>query len=405
MADQQTLDSEPSDPGKGSELASDEHPFSLLIDYLKGLAIVQLLANPFNALVQVIVAIVALVIVTYTLSPLVPLLVSPGDDEIFGWVWVFVEYAALLGAGGWATFVSIFRVAEVTPELSGPPRANILITSVATFSAVILSLSLLFLLILILLVANLSGGFPILLLVGTPMLVICRNLIQAQLMKMVGSTLGQGLSSQAERDDLETESVVPAVEETPLFTGAMTWWEIWWLVIVAPSRRTFEHILADPGAGIRRALVWLSSIALGMGIVLILRNEDWNAALSTNLTVALAMAVLSLFLIAGLLIVYHVVLAGVMQFLARLFHGTGSFRTLFYVVSAVAAPFLVVEGAIYVFKDVSPGLYPIVTFGLGVYQWVLTGQAFNVVNGFQRRSLLLIWLIVGIGYSIVFWNV
>jgi hypothetical protein len=137
--------------------------------------------------------------------------------------------------------------------------------------------------------------------------------------------------------------------------GVSAWLSTWREAITRPSEQTFARIAQSPQAKSTTALLWifltsllssfLASLVQGVMVRQILQNSDFgvdqfgggpaNALIATICGAPIA-AVISTVVFA--------VFVGIVQLVAKMFGGRGTFDQLAYAIGAIVAPFYVVSG-------------------------------------------------------------
>lgn len=204
----------------------------------------------------------------------------------------------------------------------------------------------------------------------------------------------------------EMPSNTPISESRP---GPAGWVQTWIMAVTKPNEQTFIDISESTNAKTQTALIWaviagfVSGIAIGItsALQLLIQSGDAGsmdagtiAALVCGLPIAMA-----IFNPIGLAIS-----TALIQWVAKLFGGTGSFEKLIYPISAIALPMTIISGVVSVLSSI-----PIVgvcisifSFAVSVYAIVLNVLAVKAVNRFDSGKAIASVLIPGFVIGIVF---
>jgi hypothetical protein len=178
-------------------------------------------------------------------------------------------------------------------------------------------------------------------------------------------------------------------------SGVSEWFTVWREAITRPSDTTFARIGKSPNAKLTTALLWiflgslvnffLISLVQGALIGQMLQNSDLGGQ---ELPIAAGGGILTAICGApvGALIqtVLFAIVIGIVQFLARMFGGTGTFDQLSYAIAAIVTPFYFLSGLITLLSAIpfAGFCFGILGFGLALYVLVLEVMAVKGVNQF-----------------------
>jgi len=210
--------------------------------------------------------------------------------------------------------------------------------------------------------------------------------------------------------ELSNDPVIP--ESAP----AMTLMETWISAVTKPNEATFARIAAQPGATTGKALLWvfvaslitsfasLIAQAVGFGSRMggfeqflppeVARELPTGIGSSFGFgTVICGTPVAAIFSVLGFAIAVALI-----QWVAKLFGGTGSFDKLAYAFSAITVPYSVVAAVLALlgiipFVGILTGL---VGFALGIYVIVLEVLAVKAVNGLDTGKAVGAILLPGV---------
>ena len=178
-------------------------------------------------------------------------------------------------------------------------------------------------------------------------------------------------------------------------SGVSEWFTVWREAITRPSEQTFARIAQSPNAKLTTALIWvflgslinffLISLVQGALISQMMQNSDLGGQ---QLPIAAGGGLLSAICGApiGAIIqtILFVIVIGIVQFLAKMFGGRGTFEQLAYSIAAIVTPFYFVSGLFTLLSAIPFAGYcfGLVGFGLALYVLVLEVMAVKGVNQF-----------------------
>ena len=195
--------------------------------------------------------------------------------------------------------------------------------------------------------------------------------------------------------ELSNEPVVP--ESGP----AMSLVETWIAAVTKPNESTYAQIVAQPGATAGKAFLWgfLASILTSFTSLIVqtvgfsgqmdMFREFLPPELARELPVGVAPSVGFGTAICGapvgaiFAVLGFAIWVALVQWIAKLFGGTGSFDKLAYAFSAITVPFSVVA-AVLSLLGLIPFigiLFGLISFALSIYVIVLEVLAVKAVNG------------------------
>jgi len=193
--------------------------------------------------------------------------------------------------------------------------------------------------------------------------------------------------------------------------GVSAWLSTWREAITKPSEQTFARIASSPQAKSTTALLWvflgsllnffLASLVQGALVRQMLQNSDlgvnqFGGGLAGGLITAICGAPIA----AIISTVVFAIFVGVVQLVAKMFGGLGTFDQLAYAIAAIVTPFYLVSGFLALLGAIP---YVGLCFGLvgliaGLYVLALEVMAVKGVNQFgwgqAAASLLLPFLVV-----------
>ena len=204
----------------------------------------------------------------------------------------------------------------------------------------------------------------------------------------------------------------PMVEPAP---GVSGWLPVWIKAVTKPNEQTFIEIISGPEATSKTAFIWvfiagtLSGLVSGL-IQLVLRTagvqsqgfEQFSGAAGRGIGASLGVSICGA-PVAGLLsVIFFAIGVAIIQWIAKLFGGTGTFEKLAYGLASISVPvtlvamFLTPLSAV-PYLGICTGL---LSAGIGLYALFLQITAVKAVNGFgwgpAIGSVLLPGLAIGL---------
>lgn len=159
-----------------------------------------------------------------------------------------------------------------------------------------------------------------------------------------------------------------AVSSAPV--ESMKWYEVWRKVFLHPSANTFDRILADPTATPRRAYAWVAIISALISIFGQIFSPD--ASILRLIFYMIFVPILSLFGLAFNALILH--------WVAKRYHGQGSYNRMVYVLSAIIAPFSIIDLSLNTVLSSLEPLYWLVSFILAIFMIYLQVQAIKAAE-------------------------
>jgi hypothetical protein len=178
-------------------------------------------------------------------------------------------------------------------------------------------------------------------------------------------------------------------------SGVSEWVSVWREALTRPSEQTFTRIAQSPNAKMTTAFLWiflgslvnffLGALVQGQLMEQMMRNSDFGVegfpqtpggGLVTAICGAPVGAVISVILFA--------VVIGVVQLLARMFGGRGTFDQLAYAIAAIVTPFYLVSGVLTLLSAIpfAGWCFGILGFFAALYVLALEVMAVKGVNQF-----------------------
>jgi len=200
----------------------------------------------------------------------------------------------------------------------------------------------------------------------------------------------------------------PIMDREP--TGPATWVQIWIKAVTKPNEATFVEITNDPNATTSTAFTWAALAGFLSGIILGIVYGG-TSALGGNSETGVMLSMICGFPIAGAIAapISLAIGAGLIQWIAKLFGGTGSFNKLVYGFAAVLVPLSVLSAIISAFGlipyvGLCIGLFSYVVMFYQIYLQIVAVKAVNQLGWGQAAGSVLIpgFVIVILGVCLVF---
>jgi hypothetical protein len=199
-------------------------------------------------------------------------------------------------------------------------------------------------------------------------------------------------------------SNAPIMEPKP---GPAGWFPVWIKAVTKPSEQTFAEITDHPDAVSKTAFIWifiagmLATIVMGI-LQAIVMAMGFSNQLGSGGVGTFAITMLCASPVAGLFSVLFFALGvAIIQWIAKLFGGVGTFDKMAYAMAAISVPFTLVSMVLSPFNAI-PYLgicVGAISAGLGIYALVLEIMAVKGVNKFgwgaAAGSVLLPVLVIG----------
>jgi Yip1-like protein len=184
-------------------------------------------------------------------------------------------------------------------------------------------------------------------------------------------------------------------------SGVSEWFSVWRDALTKPSDQTFARISQSPNAKLTTALLWvflgslvnilLASLVQGAIFRQLMQNSDFGGngfprMAGGGLVAAICGAPIG----AVISIVGFVIFVGIVQLLARMFGGRGTFEQLAYATAAIVAPFSLINSLLTLLAAIPfVGLcFGLVSLLAGLYVIVLQVLAVQGVNQFSLGAAL-----------------
>jgi len=178
-------------------------------------------------------------------------------------------------------------------------------------------------------------------------------------------------------------------------SGVSEWISVWRDAITRPSEQTFSRIALSPNAKLTTALLWVflgslvniffASLVQAPLMRQLMQNYDFGASgFPTGVGGGLVAAICGAPVGAVISVVIFAAVVGVVQLLAKMFGGRGTFDQLAYAIAAIVAPFYLINGVLALLSAIpfAGACFGIIGLLAGLYVLVLEVMAVKGVNQF-----------------------
>ena len=176
--------------------------------------------------------------------------------------------------------------------------------------------------------------------------------------------------------------------------GLAGWFRVWMKAVTKPNEQTFIDITEHPDAQPKTAYIWiflvgtLSTIVTGL-IQAILVAAGVSSQLGvqgagSSVGVSIFATICASPIAGGISVLFFALGIAIVQWIAKLFGGTGTYDKLVYAVAAISVPFSLVSMFlvplnVVPYLNICTGL---ISFGLSIYVIYLQITAVKAVHGF-----------------------
>ena len=181
---------------------------------------------------------------------------------------------------------------------------------------------------------------------------------------------------------------------SPEPSGFSSWFSTWMVAVTKPNEQTYARIASSPNAKLSTALLWVFIgslvnffvVALVQGAVMGQMMQQFGIenipvrSLGGGFLSAICGAPVG----AVISVVFFVIFAGVVQWVAKMFSGTGTFDQMIYVFAAITVPFTLVSSVMTLLAAIPyvGACFGLLGFLAGIYVLVLEVMAVKGVNQF-----------------------
>jgi hypothetical protein len=198
-------------------------------------------------------------------------------------------------------------------------------------------------------------------------------------------------------------------------SGVAEWFSVWRDALTRPSEQTFARIAESPRAKSTTALLWiflgslvqffLISLVQGRIMRQMMPNSEFGFNGFPRAGGGLFTAICGAPIGAVIAVVVFAIVVGVVQLIAKMFGGRGTFDQLAYAIAAIVAPFYLVSGVLTLLSAIPfvGFCFGILGFLAGLYVLVLEVMAVKGVNqfGWGQAIASLLLPVVGVACCIV----
>jgi hypothetical protein len=203
---------------------------------------------------------------------------------------------------------------------------------------------------------------------------------------------------------MNESSNTPVYDSTP--PAPQPFYQIWIKALTKPSEQTFAEIANSPDASPNKAYIWLAiSYIVSFFFIMLLtlvRTSGQYGDLGSSLGSSSIALICGAPIGAVIGILFFALMTAIIQWVAKLFKGTGSYSKLIYAVAAFTAPIMLVSGVLSALSLIPfIGLcFSVISIGLSIYSLVLWIMAVKAVNQFgwgeAAGSVLLPGIVIGL---------
>jgi hypothetical protein len=192
----------------------------------------------------------------------------------------------------------------------------------------------------------------------------------------------------------------PVMNETK--PGPAGWFQVWIKAVTKPSENTFYELTEDPAATAKTAYLWafiagtfamimqsiLQAIYTATGSTPVIPGlEEYMPSATGDAGSAFMALAISLCLspvVGGVSVLFFALSTAIIQWVAKLFGGLGTYDKLLYAMAAITVPFTLVSSVLSLFSAIPfvGACFGIVSLGLSIYVLVLQVMAVKGVNRF-----------------------
>lgn len=175
-------------------------------------------------------------------------------------------------------------------------------------------------------------------------------------------------------------------------SGVAEWFSVWRDAVTKPSEQTFARIAQSPNVKLTTALLWIFLGSLVNFLLVSLVQGQMTRQMMQNLGMegvpdtsgGLITAICGAPVAALISTVLTVLMIGVVQLIAKMFGGRGTFEQLAYAIAAILAPFSLISGILTLLTAIpyAGACFGIVGLVVGIYALVLEIMAVKGVNQF-----------------------
>ena len=200
--------------------------------------------------------------------------------------------------------------------------------------------------------------------------------------------------------EFSNEPMMPVGEPVPFY-------RTWVNALTKPNEQTYAEMAASPEASASKAYLWVFLTGMLVYVVAMVVQLIVGGAMGGQNIGIFEMGSSAIALIcaapvgAGFSVLGFMISTALIQWVARMFGGTGDFNRLAYVFGAIAAPLAILSAVITLFAAIPfiGVLFGLLGFAVGIYALILNIMAVKGVNQFgwgqAAGSVLLPGLVIG----------
>jgi len=179
---------------------------------------------------------------------------------------------------------------------------------------------------------------------------------------------------------------------SPEPAGFSSWLSTWMDAVTKPNEQTYINIASSPNAKTTTAFLWvfLGSLisvfiaSLVQGAIMGQMMQDFGIeGFSRGTGVSLISAICGAPVGALVSVLFFAMFTGVVQWVAKMFGGTGTFEQLAYVFAAISVPFTLISSVLTLLGAIPyvGACFGVLGFAAAIYVIVLELMAVKAVNG------------------------
>jgi hypothetical protein len=188
--------------------------------------------------------------------------------------------------------------------------------------------------------------------------------------------------------------------------GSQSMFQTWMNALTKPNEETYAQIATSPQAKTGTALLWVFVASLIQSFVtflmqgVLMSQMIQGSGLENQASTGLVGVICGAPIFAAISVVLFAAFTGIVQWIAGLFGGRGSFEKLVYVLAAIIVPFTLVSALLTLLSAIPfVGLcFGFISLGAALYVLVLEVMAVKAVNQFDwgkaAASLLLPFFVI-----------
>lgn len=205
---------------------------------------------------------------------------------------------------------------------------------------------------------------------------------------------------------MNEQSNMPMSDNSSSPASAAGWFSIWVKAVTKPSEQTFADLAASPDAKATTAYIWvfigtlingfLSLLVQGAMVSSMFGDTGGGGFATTAITVICGAPIVAIIGVIGFAIA-----TAIIQWIAKMFGGQGSFDKLAYALAAISVPLAFVNGVLTLLSAIPfvGACFGIISLGVVLYALYLNIAAVKGVNGFgwgqAAGSVLIPGIVIG----------